>query len=410
MVSKEELCDSTDHKYTVREFSYFNRFDNPSYPDIKFIYKTDEYTYNYNGDNTESTKKTYHVKYGDIHQGVNDLFYDSHGNYIKIVNDGDIETDSDDTHTVTTWIGPGMRYVFAPETIAKYGTTLAGVANTLASFERFYYDGSTQGNFIDKGLLTRKEVMNGNEIVALTFEYDSYGNVTKTKDGRANAGEYSGYTTQLDYDTRFFTFPVREYNALGHYSEIVYDSLNRPAETKDVNGISSFFIYDAFGRTIKTVSPGDTLENPTKRYVYTAPSIETIITTSGGLSMQTTFFHPGIVQTEEKYNSVRTYKYIDGLGRTIQEKHEYWSGWNTSDNFYDSLGRCYKTSVPYITYNFAYSSPASQPYTINQYDSIRVRRDENHRYERKRHDDDSRYARTQDLANRPRHEHVVLHV
>ena len=341
LIEKEETYGSDRKLYQVKEYHYDKQLikDNSSsteWHDIKFIYKTDDYLYNYNGEDDSPIE--YRIEYR----------YDNNGNLIESINHGDTATASDDQRTVTEYVANLTDYVTLPSVVRKYAIGLDG-SEGLAAETRFFYT-----NY----LLTQKEFENGRQDVIQTYGYDDYGNLISETDGNGNTGA-------ITYDNIYQTFVRVVTNALGYTKETVYDDLMRPVKTIDANGAIWETVYDEFSREKATIAPGDDAVNPTTKKIYP----DEFINTQTGKPL-----FPQRMKTELKKcgsNYLVKYDYFDGLGRVIQQKIEAENGWITIDHYYDNSGREYRTSVPYLTAAYEYTAPdAIVKYTLREFDPV----------------------------------------
>ncbi|NQT74506.1 MAG: hypothetical protein HQ553_17340 [Chloroflexi bacterium] len=186
-----------------------------------------------------------------------------------------------------------------------------------------------------------------------SYDYDQYGygNLTEVTDANGNP------PTVTVYDTLTQTFPVKETNAAGHvveYPEADFDyRFGKPGKEIDQNGNETSYTYDVFGR-IKEVNYPD------------------------GGQVVTTYFDnemPRKVRTAVKENAsadyINSWVYFDGLGREVQSV-SFGEGQKpiVTKNYYDSMGRNYRTEGPFfgaLSYSSAPSS-ANYPRSITSYD------------------------------------------
>jgi len=130
--------------------------------------------------------------------------------------------------------------------------------------------------------------------IATTYTYDAVGNVlTRTE----AAGSPSAVTTSYDYDglgrqirvhlpsVGVYNFSGDNVNAIGNsvtrhettpalYTEVTYDTLGNAIQSRDVNGVYSFKMYDAEGRVQFEVDAGNYITG----YVYDAFGDRTQVT------------------------------------------------------------------------------------------------------------------------------------
>jgi RHS repeat-associated protein len=172
------------------------------------------------------------------------------------VNGNNLGLGNDELLTATTyWIqdsenGPYM----ADRPLAVLRKDLAG--NFVAA-SRFTYD--TRGN------MTMEEASpdGASYISVIRKEYDTYGNPIKLTDANS-------HSRSIGYDPETHSLPVSEtLDDLGLSIRAEYDPvLCLPSAFTDMNGHTTRFGYDALGRLVKIVKPGDTMALPTKEFQY----------------------------------------------------------------------------------------------------------------------------------------------
>ncbi len=155
-----------------------------------------------------------------------------------------------------------------PDTIDTTDENGAFVARTVQ-----YYDGDPfvgiQGEIQDRALLHRTvEYIDANRAIqGLRFRYDPYGNAEEIRDPLGNI-------SRITFDPVFETHPVRETKVVGGgspdlFMEADYDyGFGVVTRSTDYNGNVTTYHYDSFGRLVKTVRPGDSLDRPTRVYEY----------------------------------------------------------------------------------------------------------------------------------------------
>lgn len=348
--SDGELYKRTEYAYGKRTLVNNHRFAGVlkvRYHDIYRIDMTDEYTSIYNGEGGEpETSRTEYCE------------YDDYGNPVRVKYHGNTGTREeyafDDEETVTAYAMNPETYVIVPVSVVKRSYTLDNTWE-VSSETRYLYDGLDYGR-LTKGLVTGQELYNEDEVIRLSCEYDEWGNPVRTKDGRATAGEYGGYTSEITYDTDYRIYPRFTKNAAGHVTETRYDNLMRPAEVIDPNGANTRTGYDRFGRVNLTCAPGDDITSPT------------VITEYGDTAS------PRYVKVSQKgkdgyYHESCTF--FDGQGRVLKEKKEHESGWATVTYYYDDAGRQVKKTMPYKTTTPGYVEPAQIiDYMHYEYDPV----------------------------------------
>ena len=250
--------------------------------------------------------------------------------------------------------------------------------NTGAQFAKttFYYDSNTDYTVLPtKGFLTKKLDWAGDAVGTVhpftTYTYDAIGNLLTTSDSNNS-------TTSISYDTTYRMFPLETTNALGHKVANEYYGINGVAlsgadttfglwgqlkSTTDPNLKKGLRIYDTFGRTVKMVSPLDTIALPTSSYEYIYGTAQLKVIAKQRIKSGAT-------------GTIDTVQFSDGLGRVVQTKSKS----ETPGKFvvgglsvYNSRGLPVKKYVPYLT-----ATPLSeldvldttQPYTLIAYDAM----------------------------------------
>ncbi|MCB9747816.1 MAG: fibronectin type III domain-containing protein [Candidatus Omnitrophica bacterium] len=251
-------------------------------------------------------------------------------------------------------------------------TLVRNNGNTVVRQTLFYYD--NQGNTATpvKGLLWKKEDLNGatNPKPATFYTYDVYGNLLTTKDPLNNI-------TTISYDTDVHMFPLTTTNALGHQVVNEYYGINGVSQnsagyrglwgqlrsTTDPNNQEGERVYDVFGRLVKSISPLDSLSLPTTE-------------------IQRAFFNNYLrTTTKQRINHgeaavISTVTFTDGLGRVIQSKAkagEVGQFIIAGQTQYNNRGQVEKQYLPFFTTSSINSiNPinANNPHSTVTYDAM----------------------------------------
>ena len=347
MEDKVEITNGTDRTlYLSKQNTYSKKLivdnrSNAGLPSSNFIYKSQEDTYNYNGD-ISGDPVHYQISYG----------YDDHGNLIQKLDHGDLAVTTDDIEYDAAYDYKSDANISLLTSEQQTGSLLNGNTGLFAETD-YAYD----SNY----LLIQKTFKNNTQDVTNRYGYDNYGNVTTSTDGNHNV-------TTTQYDSDYQTWVTGKTNPLSQIEKTVYDSLMNPTQTIDVNNITWQTTYDVFSRVKTKVSPGDDSTNPTSRTTYP----DEFLDSSGNV------IFPRCQKTEQRIsgtNYLVVYQYFDGLGRLIQKKTQAKSGsntvWITVDYLYDNSGRVWKTSVPRFTTASAYGAPDDTvTYTTATYDGL----------------------------------------
>ena len=171
------------------------------------------------------------------------------------------------------------------------------------------------------------------------FKYDEYGNPVRLLDPLAEAtdgalNEQTGHYRTVEYDSQFHTYPVRETIHVGDGKENLVvevdydDGLGIVTSYIDMNGHETTYGYDAFGRFVWSVRPGDTPEFPTVEYEYRlAEPADVAGSSNQGLVnfVETRLLdrEPGSAGTAKRDHYFISRDLFDGLGRMLMEKEEF---------------------------------------------------------------------------------------
>ncbi len=233
-----------------------------------------------------------------------------------------------------------------PREVSRFGVESGG--DVLLSRERIYYDGSAfvGGLEVTKGLMTRRMVLaltdglisslypsgsgvtpalvaasyveeeaNEHWIAAERVDYAANGQVVRSVGPTADTS--TGETSDVTYDSTYSLFPISAVDPLGHPTTLTRGEFpHQVTRVVDANGNHTDFAYDpsgmpksksVMGKPDGTSWTGDPPTHPTEVYEYD--------------------FNVTPVQVIVRSRQVRlgrtfdVFRYIDGLGRTIQERH-----------------------------------------------------------------------------------------
>jgi hypothetical protein len=182
MEDKIEITSGTSRTmYIGKQYKYYKKqiVDNSSnsgLPSSDFIYPSDEYTYNYNGDSS-GTPMTYHIKYG----------YDAYGNLIQKIDYGDTTVATDDIEYDATYGYDSDTNISLVTAEQLTGILLSGKTGLFGETD-YVYD----ANY----LLAKRVLKNSDQDISNSYSYDNYGNVTAITDGNNN-------TTTIKYDSNY---------------------------------------------------------------------------------------------------------------------------------------------------------------------------------------------------------------
>jgi RHS repeat-associated protein len=199
------------------------------------------------------------------------------------------------------------------------------------SDQRLYYDTLTLGE-VAQGNPTKTEMWlnTTNGFLAGTTEYDDFGLPIKQTNAR-------GFSTTMAYDP-LRLYPTSVTNALGQTSQTILDlGIGQPIESTDPNGLKTKQTFDGIGRPVKME-----ISDPKN---------------TGGLVVTKTFeFNDYSMPRATKQiahnddgQTVESFSYTDGLGRTIETKQEAPNGkWVTAETIFDERGNVKKSVQPFF--------------------------------------------------------------
>ncbi|AWF81645.1 hypothetical protein BTJ40_12865 [Microbulbifer sp. A4B17] len=322
----------------------WNGSGTPSAPYQPFIYSAVENTYDLK-DGGESV--------GDLLQTVTTTnSYDNYGNALTInVTTTDAATNEQFVKKVVNVYGNSTwEKEMGRLSNTRVTNTRPGMTSHIQESSFTYY---TSG--IHKGLL-RTEVVEPNKSAfkqTTTYDYDSFGNVSKKTLSASGEASRSARTV-YDPSGRYVT---ETYNALNHLVEKVVsrNHFGAPLIVEGVNGLMSYFAYDALGREgYSWNNAGVDKETKYERCTSGCPSgAKYRITTSSssgkwgreyfdvlGRSIRT--------ETQGLYHKIYMDKEYDNLGRAKFISEPYFSGdtpmWTETE--YDLLGRPTRVIAP----------------------------------------------------------------
>gem|GEM_PF-2131428 len=342
MVDRQASFDVNGNKSQETQYEYTSRTDSGSPAGVKFVHITNIYNYEYDlNASYVRSRETY--------------YFDSYGNVIEVYNHGQDTPalDYDETQTVTEYIYNTTDWIVDKAKKVYTNGYKGNDANTWGTKveTRYYYDWLPYGT-VTKGNLTKEELENGTTDVTKQYGYDTWGNRVSATDGR-------NYTSTTTYDPAYHAYVTQVTNAKNWSVTSTYDNLMRALTVTDANGVVANTRYDVFSRVVKKWTTPDSETYPTEIIEYYNDGIAPEITrrlsrTDAGTA-----------------NVIESRTYSDGLGRDILVKaaSETSGQYTTVDTYYDSMGRVYRTSMPYNTSTIEYTvRDAAQKYTLNEYD------------------------------------------
>ncbi|MCH6257168.1 FG-GAP-like repeat-containing protein [Puniceicoccaceae bacterium K14] len=204
----------------------------------------------------------------------------------------------------------------------------------------------------DSDGLLKKETIEPNDYsneVAKTYSRDGFGNVTREQ---VAYRYHNGSSWTLENAYTYFSFDSnRRYvtwtrNAIGQISRAYYNKagFGVPTSTVDINGLTTTYEYDNFGRATLVTGP-DGVSVKTEYLSSTTSGLTAPSDTA--YAVKTTTWKNGIEF------GARAISYHDRLGREIRaESESYYNGTIKKafvDTCYDQYGRAWKKSDPYLS-------------------------------------------------------------
>ncbi len=282
IVRSSYMLDSQNRKRNETKYSY-RYFDHPSsssgytltesqtepqYRDIgrmiPLLYKTESTFTEFSGSNSHS-KTTYSTIDA----------YDQYGNIIRSTDKGSTFTYTpDDVETRISYHAPGARNIVGTP---SEQTVITVVNNEIMRKTTTVLDAAQNITKIKKDILGTGA--NGSSGTAdFDMEYDTYGNLTKVTQPVSENSQRMFYN--YAYDPVYHTYLTATTDAYGFTSTTQYDQnylLGVPVTTTDINGATSQYIYDPFGRLTEYLAPTDT-DFTIRLYYYPSEPVPVAIT------------------------------------------------------------------------------------------------------------------------------------
>ncbi|WP_288376997.1 SpvB/TcaC N-terminal domain-containing protein [uncultured Chryseobacterium sp.] len=291
--------------------------------------------------------------------------YDQWGNATTVTDYGDNEIGASEalqSTVVYTLVNPSA-YIVMP-------TSVKNTANGVTREKKAAYN--TNGD------LSKMTIVNqGVDYSVYDFEYDIYGNITKST-GPANV-QNQRFFHQYTYDDNVKTYPVKVQDAFGYSSKTQYDfRFGVPTYTEDMNLQPMRYVYDAKARTTEITGPYELFNNIpwTIKFEYN-PITDAPLSAANAQSFAVTKHY----DPEYTDSTINTITIADGFGGAIQVKKtgdihnegvKYIVAGKVEE---DAFGRSLKTYYPTVesvsSNNTQYNAAVDniEP-TVNQYDVL----------------------------------------
>src|SRR5579862_2766987 len=180
----------------------------------------------------------------------------------------------------------------------------------------------------------------------ISYGYDSWGNLTSTG---FSGSQIVPRSSSMTYDGNG-EFPVTTTNALSQSETLSLAAYpNQPNTVVDLNGLTTTWKTDTFGRPSNTTKPDGTQVNVSYYYCNSTPSPPYSCAQNAVFLAATTYTGPGGAQ-----NAPTTVVHFDSLGRVLATDTQSFDGSTFSrvSIVYDNLGNVSRTSRPwFITKN-----------------------------------------------------------
>jgi RHS repeat-associated protein len=364
----ERLIDSNNKTWTTKVSNYSLRKIKSTNDSFLYKEKENEKTYEEYAcfvalDNTNS-----HFTEGDTGWKTTNTKikkYDQWGNATEVEDLGDPDIGASEVlnSTVTYTLVNPSAYIVAP-------TSVKNTANSVTREKKAEYNSN--------GDLSKMTILNqGANYSVYDFEYDIYGNITKST-GPTNYANQR-FFHQYIYDDNVKTYPVKVQDAFGYSSKTKYDfRFGLPTLTEDMNLQPMRYVYDAKARTTEITGPYEMFNNIpwTIKFEYNPITDAPQNATNAQSYAITKHYDP-----EYADNTINTITIADGFGGAVQVKKtgdihnqglKYIVAGKVEE---DAFGRALKTYYPTVenvgANNTQYNADVDsiEP-TINQYDVL----------------------------------------
>ncbi|MBX7183240.1 MAG: FG-GAP-like repeat-containing protein, partial [Bacteroidia bacterium] len=221
----------------------------------------------------------------------------------------------------------------------------------------------TKFSYNNKGLPTEETSFFGlPKSVTTTYDqYDAFGNCKRSN---VSSIGLPNKTVKVDFDTKG-RFAIKKYNPLNQYEEYTYDSRwGKPLSVKGINGLTTYFYYDGWGKLIKSIDEHGVETNSTTSWALNSGFgnvVFSTITAKPGSPSSTIYFD---ALSRNLFSIVPGYNGQDILiAQTYDEKGNL----KTQTQPYKELETPVVTTYNYDNYNRVSSLSNSAGSTIYDY-------------------------------------------
>lgn len=335
--------------------------------------------------------ESWNSKYGEgteiwqIRVGKKVYGYDArYGNQTSLDEYGNVRFATSEQRSVrTSYVNNPNRWIIGKAGTAKTYQGIAGTAGSLLMAEvQNFYDGQTTPGVIPdtgKGNLTETRqvgVLNGasnSQTSSQKFRYDVDYNgapIPGSKGNQTVTINPNGVPVTTTHDLYYQSFPVTVYHPNGRTETMTYDfKKDVISTTVDINGTSTGFLSDEFGRpTGKWTNGFGNGTSPNEKYIYSDVNL-TSVTPPFRVSVE-----KKLGTTAGTNDTTWQTRWFDGLGRLVEDvtpKNPAASQVTVVHNTYTVHGQPESTSMPYLATGntTTYVAPdLTKPKTVSHYD------------------------------------------
>jgi RHS repeat-associated protein len=255
--------------------------------------------------------------------------HDERLNIVQVWRDPDVEIDGDETTTLFSWARNDAAGIWSLSARIE----VRGPDDALLSESIILYDGLPEGQG-GRGLPSEaRDLVEPGTYVAKFMAYDQYGNVVRLRDRNGN-------DTTFEYGDPTATFRTRAVDPEGRELRSEYDlRFGELVRDVDAGGNVTRKEYDAFGRLVKVVLPGDE-GSPFGTQTYTYSPLG---------DAQAQYYHIAETETAGQPDTLETTSFFDGLGLIYRVEQEGAGGRTVVMlTEFDDAGNAVATSRPFF--------------------------------------------------------------